>query len=377
MFYELRKVGASPGWLMMYHGEPKVHSSYEGRGHYFPNKSFLLTNLTKEDNGVYEQKLNRKTLLHVVLIVIDPVEEPVLRRQDDDNESCRITLVCDGWDRDSSNITFSKNGVAINRNVSSIRNDSLLVIDGTDHQHWGNYSCTVTNRVSQKVSQEMVLTPEEVIGASVFFIISCIEVVIYICHLISLLFTSKEKKTPLLLKVLFNSKHLSGTIMELTTFSLILYLFHDWLSSVAGAIIVTTISSIILVRCFFWLMVCDVPLPEVAITVINDVLFSADLLLVPMVFGVNMDLYLQGSDLCGMRREQKLWTLFYLVVAFLVLLAVFLLLRILYEKCIRTSDPDNDYTPPPSKGGTPDDISDTENRGEEAEKEALNLEEGT
>ncbi|XP_072007815.1 uncharacterized protein [Engystomops pustulosus] len=158
MIYELRKVGASPGWLMMDHGAPKVHKFYERRGTFFKeNKSFLLTNLTKEDSGVYEQKLNQKTLLRVYLTVMDPVQRPVLRRQDD-NETCRVTLRCDGWERDSANLTFQRNGVELPRNTSL--DEDLLVIDGNDPQQWGSYTCTRTNLVSLEVSQKLVLEPE-------------------------------------------------------------------------------------------------------------------------------------------------------------------------------------------------------------------------
>lgn len=372
MIYELRKVGASPGWLMMYHGAPKVHKFYETRGQFFPeNKSFLLTNLTKEDSGVYEQKMNQKTQLRVELTVKDPVEEPVLRRQEDDNGTCRITLLCAGWKGDTWKTTFSRDGEEIIRNQSG----DTLEIDGTDPQQWGIYTCTVTNLVSQRGSQELALIPEELTGASLFFYFSLIGGIGYICHLLCLVFSCKHNISPHVKDAIFYSKCVCGAIMELIAFSIILHLFHDPRDQLSRVVVnVSVISVVLLVRVLWSLMLCGVPLPSMIISVMEDVLLAADVLLVPAVFIQYVCLYSQATDLCGKRRDPGVMALFYLVIGFVVLLAVALPLRILYVTYRASDTPD---PPDPEKGQfiPADNTNDDGRRKEQPEKEALTVEE--
>ncbi|XP_073506742.1 uncharacterized protein [Phyllobates terribilis] len=308
MIYELRKVGGNPSWLMMDHGEPQVHKVYETRGQVFPeNKSFLLTNLTEKDNGVYEQKLNQKALLLVILTVIDPVKDPHLRIEDKDNVTCRVSLFCDVGRSDPSNVTFQRNGYEIKENKSEMENDDLLVIDGMDPQHWGIYKCTVKNLVSQKDSQEMVLIPERMSGGYVFFCISCIGGVIYICHLLCLLAMINQSDSLLLSKVLFCAKCILSISMELIALSILSYVFYHFSDEtiVIGGIIVIIV--VLMVRVLWSLMLCDLPLHPLIIRIMEDTLFVADLFLVPAIYIQYMRLYLEGraADLPGAADPHK------------------------------------------------------------------------
>ncbi|KAM4049123.1 uncharacterized protein ACNLHF_006377 [Anomaloglossus baeobatrachus] len=340
MIYELRKVGGNPSWLMMAHGEPIVHKAYETRGQVVSeNKSFLLTNLTEKDNGVYEQKLNQKTLLLVILTVIDPVEDPVLRRQDEDNVTCRFSLLCDAGISDSSNTTFRLNGEEIKWNTSWIGSDNHLFVDGTDPQYWGIYTCTVKNLVSQKDSQEMEFIPERMSGGSPFFFISCIGGFIYVFHLLCLLVTIKPGNAARLQNVLLYIKCIGGTGMELIAFSIIAFMSHlsNYQPFMIGEIIVLFV--VLMVRALWVYILCGLHLHALIIMAMEDTLLVADILLVPAIYIQYIRLYIEGaSDLCGLRKEQILQTLLHLVIGFVILLAVVLPLRILWVKC-RASDP--------------------------------------
>lgn len=71
MIHELKKIDGPEKWLAQFHGGAITHSAYTTRGHFFhQNKSFLLERLTKEDSGVYEQRVNHVTLIQVFLSVI-------------------------------------------------------------------------------------------------------------------------------------------------------------------------------------------------------------------------------------------------------------------------------------------------------------------
>ncbi|XP_077136529.1 uncharacterized protein LOC143793445 [Ranitomeya variabilis] len=370
MIYELRKLGGNPSWLMMDHGEPHVHKVYENRGQVFPeNKSFLLTNLTEKDNGIYEQKLNQRTLLRVILTVIDPVENLDLRIADTDNVTCRVSLLCDAGTSDSSNVTFLRNAYEIKENTSKIENDHLLVIDGTNPQHWGIYKCRAKNLVSQKDSQEMELIPERISGGYVFFCIGCIGGVIYICHHLCLLVTICQKDTSLS-KLLFSATCILGTSMESSASSIFLHVLFNSSNQtiVIGGIIVIIV--ILMVRALWLLMLCGLPLHPMIIRIMEDALFAADLLLVPAIYIQYIWLYLAASDLCGLRNRQILWTLLQLVIGFVILLAVVLPLRILWVKC-RPGAPDphkGSFALAPDEDGTVD-INEDERKNEGPEKE--------
>ncbi|XP_073418950.1 uncharacterized protein [Dendrobates tinctorius] len=299
MIYELRKLGGSPSWLMMDHGDPQVHKVYENRGQVFPeNKSFLLTNLTERDNGIYEQKLNHVTLLRVILTVIDPVEDPDLRIADTDNVTCRVSLLCDAGTSDSSNVTFLRDGYEIKENTSEMENDHLLVIDGTDPQHWGIYKCRVKNLVSQKDSQKIELIPERISGGRLIFWIGCIGGVIYVCQLLCLLVTTISQKyqidTSLLSKLLCPTTPILGTSMELIALSSVLHVFYHFSDQmiVIGGIVVIIV--ILMVRALWVLMLCGLPLHPLIIRIMEDALFAADLVLVPAIYIQYIRLYLAG-----------------------------------------------------------------------------------
>lgn len=113
------------------------------------------------------------------------------------------------------------------------------------------------------------------------------------------------------------------------------------------------------------------------ISVMEDVLLAADVLLVPAVFIQYVCLYTQATDLCGKRRDPGVMALFYLVIGFIVLLAVALPLRILYVTYRASDTPDPPDPPDPEKGQfiPADNTNDDGRRKEQPEKEALTVEE--
>ncbi|XP_077334485.1 uncharacterized protein LOC143975808 [Lithobates pipiens] len=160
MIHELRKIDEPGNWLAQFHGGAMTRSAYATRGRFFhQNKSFLLERLTKEDSGVYEQRVNHVTLIQVFLSVIDPVPRPTLRRQEDDTGSCLLLLQCLHSGGDQYNVTFLINGETMDGNVSKNSNFSTLVLNGTNPQHWGNYTCNVSNLIDWKVSGELLVDP--------------------------------------------------------------------------------------------------------------------------------------------------------------------------------------------------------------------------
>ncbi|XP_075038426.1 uncharacterized protein LOC142099085 isoform X2 [Mixophyes fleayi] len=303
MIHELKKVKGNPDWLAQYHGGPQVHNAYVKRGQFYnQNKSFLLENLTKEDSGVYEQWLNQEVLFRVILNVTDPVEKSDLTRTEDNNGSCHIYLQCSGLGGDPLNVTYLKDGVEINRNISRKSKVGGLVLNGADPQDWGNYTCNLTNLVSWKMSQHLVVQPAAIEEEFVPFCISCFGISICCIHILCHCFQCIKKFNDCALN------YVLGVLLELAALAIFIYYGYYFQDLWTKLIVAITISVSIVLTRICWL--CYLEFPETLQAIMKHVLFFADFVFIPVNLILEIILYNIGNDLCGIKMWWR-WTLYF------------------------------------------------------------------
>ncbi|CAH2299153.1 biliary glyco [Pelobates cultripes] len=155
-YHELKKSDGKTEFVAIYHGSPQLHQVYENRG-LLKSGFFLLNKLMKEDSAVYSYYVNNKIQAETRLIVLDPVEKPVLQKTEEVvNDTCWIVLQCMG-SGEHLNVTFWKSGLQI-ENVNLSVNSTSLYLNGSDPQTSGRYSCQLSNPISHRMSDEVHVT---------------------------------------------------------------------------------------------------------------------------------------------------------------------------------------------------------------------------
>ncbi|XP_063315834.1 uncharacterized protein LOC134615275 isoform X2 [Pelobates fuscus] len=155
-YHELKKSDGKTGFVAIYHGSTQLHQDYENRG-LLKSGFFLLKKLMKEDSGVYSYYVNNKIQVETRLIVLDPVEKPVLQKTEEvGNDKCQIVLQCMA-SIENLNVTFWKSGLQI-ENVNLSVNSTSLYLNGSDPRTSGRYSCQLSNPISHRMSDEVHVT---------------------------------------------------------------------------------------------------------------------------------------------------------------------------------------------------------------------------
>ncbi|XP_072262816.1 uncharacterized protein [Pyxicephalus adspersus] len=116
------------------------------------NGTFQLTELKKEDSGIYEYHMNFTLKERINLQVMVPVMNSDLLKEEVKNESqCLINFTCQADGEGPFNFTFLKNYRIIHSDVSKDNFSSLTLIylnPGTS----GTYTCIVSNQISNTTS---------------------------------------------------------------------------------------------------------------------------------------------------------------------------------------------------------------------------------
>ncbi|XP_073418946.1 uncharacterized protein [Dendrobates tinctorius] len=156
--YDLRKL--SHILIVTYHGSENVRPPYTHRVHFSSRTGEIeMRNLTEGDNGTYEQVVNMKVVAVIHLHVIEPVNEPTLRKVNDTihGAQCHVLLECSVQGSRPLNVTLLKDGGEITENITTIDHSKFLSVDFWDPGFRGSYTCKSSNHLGDKTSAEITV----------------------------------------------------------------------------------------------------------------------------------------------------------------------------------------------------------------------------
>ncbi|XP_069601162.1 SLAM family member 9-like isoform X2 [Ranitomeya imitator] len=162
--YDLRKL--SHVLIVTYHGSENVRPPYTHRVHFSSRTGEIeMRNLTEGDSGTYEQVVNLKVVAVIHLLVIEPVNEPTLRKVNETihGAQCHVLLECSVQGSGPLNVTLLRDGREITENITIIDRSRYLSVDFWDPGFRGSYTCKSSNPLGAKTSAEItVLAPDEI-----------------------------------------------------------------------------------------------------------------------------------------------------------------------------------------------------------------------
>ncbi|XP_077136531.1 uncharacterized protein LOC143793446 isoform X1 [Ranitomeya variabilis] len=162
--YDLRKL--SHVLIVTYHGSENVRPPYTHRVHFSARTGEIeMRNLTEGDSGTYEQVVNLKVVAVIHLLVIEPVNEPTLRKVNGTihGAQCLVLLECSVQGSGPLNVTLLRDGGEITENITTIDRSRYLSVDFWDPGFRGLYTCKSSNPLGAKTSAAItVLAPDEI-----------------------------------------------------------------------------------------------------------------------------------------------------------------------------------------------------------------------
>lgn len=150
--------------IVTYHGAGGLRSPYIQRADF--NKrtgEIVLRNLREDDSGTYEQVVNMRAVAHIYLHVIEPVNEPTLRKVNEtiQGSQCLAMLECRVQGPNAIDVRFVKDGEEITENIKWMDNSCYLSLDLWDPGSPGTYSCTLRNRLGAKTSSDIKVPTQD------------------------------------------------------------------------------------------------------------------------------------------------------------------------------------------------------------------------
>ncbi|KAM3937601.1 SLAM family member 9-like [Leptodactylus fuscus] len=156
--YDIEKV--SHIRILTYHGSENVRPPYKQRAEFYSSYGiFVLKNLTKDDTGTYRQIVNMEVVTNIYLHVIEPVNEPTLRKVNETvkGHECHVLLECTNHGKCPFNMTFLKDGEEVSKNITQMDYSSYLSLDVWAPGSSATYTCKLWSPLGDKTSGEVQL----------------------------------------------------------------------------------------------------------------------------------------------------------------------------------------------------------------------------